>query len=35
MRTAATTVTVIQFSGMGSDESYIPGSNGIAVAGKK
>ena len=33
-RTAPTTVTVIQFSGMGPDKNYVPGSKGVAVKGK-
>jgi len=32
-RTAPTTVTVIQFSGMGPDKNYVPGSKGVAVKG--
>jgi len=32
-RTAATTVTVIQFSGMGPDKNYTPGTDGLAVKG--
>ena len=32
-RGAATTVTVIQFSGMGPDKNYMPGSRGLAVKG--
>jgi len=32
-RGAATTVTVIQFSGMGPDKNYTPGSRGLAVKG--
>ena len=32
-RSAATTVTVVQFSGMGPDKNYTPGSRGLAVKG--
>ena len=32
-RNAPTTVTVIQFSGMGPDKNYTPGTRGLAVKG--
>ena len=33
-RNAPTTVTVVQFSGMGPDKNYTPGSDGVAVKGR-
>ena len=33
VRTQPTTITCIQFSGMGPDKNYEPGSNGVAVKG--